>query len=117
MADPTAAADALSVRVAREHLRLARRQIGRIPLPYLLIDVFLCWLLVRLGLQWPAAAWFVALIIVQSWRWRYAAQHAADHAWQGAGEDSAVLGGAAVQHFNCVGDTWVFKAIHWFFPC
>jgi hypothetical protein len=46
-----------------------------------------------------------------------AAQHAADHAWQGAGEDSAVLGGAAVQHFNCVGDTWVFKAIHWFFPC
>lgn len=78
MADPTAAADALSVRVAREHLRLARRQIGRIPLPYLLIDVFLCWLLVRLGLQWPAAAWFVALIIVQSWRWRYAAQHAAE---------------------------------------
>jgi signal transduction histidine kinase len=78
LADSPAVVDALQVRLAREHLRLARRQIGRIPLPYMLIDVFLCWLLVRLGLQGPAAVWFVALFVVQSWRWRYAAQHAAE---------------------------------------
>ena len=70
--------DPLAVRLAREHLRLARRQIGRIPLPYVLIDVFLGWLLVRLGLGGPALPWFVALVVVQTWRWRYARQHAAD---------------------------------------
>ena len=76
--DPPLAGDPLAVRIAREHLRLARRQIGRIPLPYLLIDVFLCWLLVRLGLGAPALAWFVALVVVQTWRWRYARQHVAE---------------------------------------
>ena len=76
--DPPLAGEPLAVRIAREHLRLARRQIGRIPLPYLLIDVFLCWLLVRLGLGAPALAWFVALVVVQTWRWRYARQHVAE---------------------------------------
>lgn len=77
-ADPPLPGDPLAVRLAREHLRLARRQIGRIPLPYVLIDVFLCWLLVRLGLGVPALPWFAALVVVQTWRWRYARQHAAD---------------------------------------
>ena len=76
--DPPLLGDSQAVRIAREHLRLARRQIGRIPLPYLLIDVFLCWLLVRLDLALPALAWFAALVVVQTWRWRYARQHAAD---------------------------------------
>ena len=76
--DPPLPGDPQAVRIAREHLRLARRQIGRIPLPYLLIDVFLGWLLVRLDLALPALAWFAALVVVQTWRWRYARQHAAD---------------------------------------
>lgn len=76
--DPPLPGDPQAVRIAREHLRLARRQIGRIPLPYLLIDVFLCWLLVRLDLVLPALTWFAALVVVQTWRWRYARQHAAD---------------------------------------
>ena len=77
-ADPPLPGDPLAVRLAREHLRLARRQIGRIPLPYVLIDVLLCWLLVRLGLGGPALPWFAALVVVQTWRWRYARRHAAD---------------------------------------
>jgi signal transduction histidine kinase len=77
-ADALLPGDSLAVRVAREHLRLARRQIGRIPLPYVMIDVFLCWLLLRLGLGVPAVPWLAALVVVQTWRWRYARQHVAD---------------------------------------
>ncbi len=60
---------ALPDRIAREHLRLAQRQVGRIPLAYLLIDGFLCWLVVRLGLPLPALVWVLALLSVQLVRW------------------------------------------------
>ncbi len=62
-------ARALPDRIAREHLRLAMRQVGRIPLAYALIDGFLCWLVVRLGLPLPALLWVAALLSLQLVRW------------------------------------------------
>ncbi len=64
------AAHQLPERIAREHLRLAQRQVGRIPLPYVLIDGFLCWLVIRLDLTGPALVWVAALLTLQVWRWR-----------------------------------------------
>jgi signal transduction histidine kinase len=63
--------DALSERTAREYLRLAQRQVGRIPIPYVLIDVFVCWMLSRLNLLGPGLLWLGMLVLVQVWRWRY----------------------------------------------
>jgi len=77
-ADPPLPGDDLALRIAREQLRLAQRQIERIRWPYFMIEVFLCWLLVRLGLGAPALAWFAAVVVMQIWRWRYARQHVAD---------------------------------------
>ena len=61
----------LPERIAREHLRLAQRQIGRMPLSNVLTDVFLCWLVIRLGFSAAALLWFAALFAVQVGRWRH----------------------------------------------
>jgi len=61
----------LPERIAREHLRLAQRQIGRIPLANGLIELFLCWLVWRLGHTAPALLWFAALFGTQVARWRF----------------------------------------------
>ena len=86
MADPTPAAAAalgagpaaaladLPDRIAREHLRLAQRQIGRIPLANGLIELFLCWLVLRLGHPSLALLWFAALFGMQLARWRFVRQ-------------------------------------------
>ena len=71
MADAAAPDSDLPERIAREHLRLAQRQIGRLPLPNVLIDLFLCWLVLRLGFRLPALLWFVTLLVTQIWRWRH----------------------------------------------
>jgi hypothetical protein len=69
LAEP--AAGPLEERIARAHLRLVQKQLGRLPLPYLLIDVFVAWLLVRAGLPWIGPLWLVLLLPAQLWRWLY----------------------------------------------
>lgn len=71
MGEPSAPPSALDERVAREHLRLARRQIDRIPLPNALIDVFLCWMLARVDLLWAGLLWLGVLLAVQWSRWTF----------------------------------------------
>lgn len=71
MAEAGAPDSDLPERIAREHLRLAQRQIGRMPLSNVLTDVFLCWLVFRLGFSVPALLWFAALFAVQVGRWRH----------------------------------------------
>ena len=71
-ASPTVAN--LPERIAREHLRLARRQIGRIPLANGLIELFLCWLVLRLGHPSLALLWFAALFGTQLARWHFVRQ-------------------------------------------
>lgn len=61
----------LEERIAHAHLRLVQKQLGRLPLAYLLIDVFVAWLLVRAGLPWVGPLWLVMLLPMQVWRWRY----------------------------------------------
>ncbi len=56
-------------RVAREQLRLIQGQVGRLPLASVLIDVFICWVVARVGLLWPALLWLSVLLAVQVWRW------------------------------------------------
>ncbi len=59
----------LAQRVAREQLRLIQRQVGRLPLASALIDVFICWVVARVGLLGPALLWLSVLLAVQVWRW------------------------------------------------
>ena len=73
MAEAAAPDSDLPERIAREHLRLAQRQVDRMPLSNVLIDLFLCWLVLRLGFTLPALLWFVALFVTQMWRWRHVA--------------------------------------------
>jgi signal transduction histidine kinase len=69
LAERAAPPSALDERIAREHLRLAQRQIGRIPLPNALIDLFLCWMLARVDLLWMGLLWLVFLLALQGSRW------------------------------------------------
>ena len=71
MAEAGAPDSDLPERIAREHLRLAQRQIGRMPLSNVLTDVFLCWLVFRLDFPVAALLWFAALFAVQVGRWRH----------------------------------------------
>ena len=73
-AGPATAVADLPVRIAREHLRLAQRQIGRIPLANGLIELFLCWLVLRLGHPSLALLWFAALFGTQLARWHFVRQ-------------------------------------------
>ena len=59
----------LAQRVAREQLRHNQGQVGRLPLASALIDVFICWVVARVGLLWPALLWLSVLLAVQVWRW------------------------------------------------
>ena len=71
MAERAAPPSALDERVAREHLRLAHRQVSRIPLSYALVDVFLCWMLARVDLLWAGLSWLAVLLVVQWSRWAF----------------------------------------------
>lgn len=70
-AEISAPMDAFTERVAREHLRLVQNQVGRIPLAYALNDLFLCWLLSRIGLLWAGILWLLVQLVVQTWRFQY----------------------------------------------
>jgi signal transduction histidine kinase/CheY-like chemotaxis protein len=67
LAEPVAGP--LEARIAQAHLRLVQRQLGRLPLPYLLIDVFVAWLIVRAGLPWAGPLWLALMLPAQLWRW------------------------------------------------
>ena len=56
--------------VAREQLRLVRRQLQRQPLASGLTDVTLCWMAARLDLVGPALTWLALSGGLQYWRWR-----------------------------------------------
>ena len=71
MAEPAPAHSNLPERIDREHLRLALRQVGRIPFNSILIDSFLAWLVFRLGYSALAGLWFVVLLAAQLLRWRH----------------------------------------------
>ena len=66
---PTVSQPDLAQRVAREQLRLIQGQVGRLPLASALIDVFICWVVARVGLLWPALLWLSVLLAVQVYRW------------------------------------------------
>jgi|JI10StandDraft_1071094.scaffolds.fasta_scaffold151763_2 signal transduction histidine kinase/CheY-like chemotaxis protein len=71
LADAHPTRSALEQRIAQEHLRLSRGQIARIPLPYFLIDAFLCWMLSRLDLLGPGLIWVGLVFSVEIFRWSY----------------------------------------------
>ena len=66
---PTGSQPDLARRVAREQLRLIQGQVGRLPLASALIDVFICWVVARVGLLGPALLWLSVLLAMQIWRW------------------------------------------------
>ncbi|HUD33436.1 MAG TPA: hybrid sensor histidine kinase/response regulator [Variovorax sp.] len=74
MSEPAAAAtpaDARDERIAQTQLRLVRKQLMRLPLAYLLVDLFTAGLLMRMGPAWAGPLWLAMLLPVQLWRWRY----------------------------------------------
>jgi signal transduction histidine kinase len=61
----------LRERVALQHLLLVRTQVLRMPIAYIAIEVFIVWLLARLGFLMEGMVWFLLVILALAWRWRY----------------------------------------------
>jgi len=60
LSEPAAAAtpaDARDERIAQTQLRLVRKQLMRLPLAYLLVDLFTAGLLMRMGPAWAGPLW------------------------------------------------------------